>query len=191
MIAGGMVPLGFLAPPLPGKTKNERRLRSLYFMISVLSLANELMAIIYATVAANKLTETVVAPTASVFALLQRDYELPWVATNVHFIYGLLGFITMIAIRAYTLSPTIIGRACAGIAASFLLGMFSIVNRGIAEGNRDGRIFGTSILTLTLRYMTLLFRQIRTSGGSMAVVAMILGFSSFAMALTAIVEADD
>ena len=41
------------------------------------------------TVAVNQLTETVVEPASSVWALLKRDWlDLAWSATNSHFLFG-------------------------------------------------------------------------------------------------------
>lgn len=188
MIAGGLVPLGFLAEKISGDGKNKNRLQTIYFLIAVFSLANELMAIMYATVASNKLTETVVAPAASVFALLQRDYELSWIGTNVHFMTGLFGFMAMIGIRAYAFLPKSIHLPAAGIAGSFFLAMLSVVNRGIAEGNRQGQVFGCSIFSLMMRYVGLLFNQSFTRGHPLAILAGILGLGSTAWVLWSLMK---
>ena len=43
----------------------------------------------HAAVAVNQLTETVVEPSSSVWALLKRDWlDLAWSATNSHFLFG-------------------------------------------------------------------------------------------------------
>ena len=191
MLVGGLVPLGFLAGPLPGDSMVHKRLKSLYHMLSVFSLANQLTAIVYATVACNKLTETVVAPAASVFALLQRDYELQWLGVNVHFLAGLLGFMSMICLRAYTLFPKKQKGPATGLAVSALLGMFSIVNRGVAEGNRAGQVFACSIPSLCTRYILLLVKQIQSTGGIMAISALALGTISTIFALKAVWEGAD
>lgn len=191
MITGGLVPLGFLAEPLPGDKKIHKRLRSLYFLISVFSLCNELLAIAYATVASNKLIETVVTPAASVFALIQRDYELPWIATNVHFMAGLFGFIAMVCLRCYAILPSNINKAAAGVAGSFLLGMLSVVNSGIQEGDRAGKVFGRSVPGMALRYMVMLFRSLQTNGGPLALAAIVLGLTSTIVAAKAIIQEDD
>lgn len=180
MIAGGLVPLGFLAGEIPGDKSNRKRLQTIYFLIAIFSLANELLAIMYATVASNKLTETVVAPAASVFALLQRDYELSWIGTNVHFITGLFGFMAMVGIRAYAFLPSHVHLPATGLAASFFLSMISVVNRGIAEGNRQGQVFGSSIVSLMVRYMKLLLQQSVALKSPLALTALILGVCSMA-----------
>ena len=190
LLAGGLVPLGFLAPPPPGDDAKGKRIRSLYHLLSVFSLANELSAIVYATVASNKLTETVAAPAKSVFALLQRDYELSWVAVNVHFLLGLFGFMSMIGLRAFTIFPSNLKGPATGLAVSALFGMLSIVNRGVAEGNRDGQVFAGSSVSLCLRYVQLMVRTIRNSGGIMALMALGLSTVSIIYALKAVWEAE-
>lgn len=187
LLAGGLVPLGFLAAPLPGDKPINKRLRSIYWLLAVLSLANELTAIVYATIASNKLTEIAAAPAASVFALIKRDYELSWIATNVHFLFGLFGFLSMIGLRALACFPSKLNRAAAGIAFSALFGLCSVVNRGVAAGDGTGQIHGSSIMTLVLRYYVLLAQQIRKSGGIMAIAAIALGLVSTAMAIKAVV----
>ena len=82
---------------------------------------HELLAIMYATVATNKLTEVASAPAASVFALIKRDYELPWVATNVHFMLGLFGFCSMVMLRALCIFPGTRNSSAAGLAFSALV----------------------------------------------------------------------
>ena len=55
----------------------------------VITSHSELLAVIWATVAVNQLTETVVEPSATVWELLKRPwYDLAWAATNSHFLFG-------------------------------------------------------------------------------------------------------
>ena len=175
MLAGGLVPLSFLAPQLPDDTKLQKKLRCMYNIISVLSLASELMCIVYATVASNKLVETAVAPAKSVFELIQRDYELSWIATNVHFMLGLMGFLTMVGLRAYMLFPAKLNTAASGMAVASLLAMISVVNKGVSRGDGKGHALASSLVSLNLRYGVLLMKQIKQSGGVLAVVAIVMG----------------
>ena len=176
ILAGAMIPLGFLAPlpqppwvkavPPANKSGEEaaesvvasaitrgldRMLRKSYLLVTLFSLGSELLAIIWSTVAVNQLTETIVPPAESVWALLQRDwYNLAWAATNSHFLFGMLGFMWMVGTRAYLMvqaKPWNINPASASdetnsntmaiasilmVASSFSL-MISIVNRGVAN----------------------------------------------------------
>ena len=67
----------------------DRMLRKAYLLVTLFSFGSELLAVIWSTVAVNQLTETVVAPAESVWALLKRDwYDLAWSATNSHFLFG-------------------------------------------------------------------------------------------------------
>jgi hypothetical protein len=190
LLAGGLVPLGFLAAPLPGDKPLHKKLRCIYSLLSVVSLSSELMAIVYATVAANKLTETTVVPAASAFALIQRDYELSWIATNVHFLFGLFGFLSMIGLRAYTIFPKKLNHAAAGIVGASLLGMCSVVNRGVSAGDASGSSYGNSILSLVTRYGILLTKQLKNTGGIMSMTGIALGIVSTALAVRAIFSAE-
>jgi len=189
-LAGSLVPLGFLAPPLPGRKTCHKRIRYAYSLLAVFSLCNEASAIVYATVASNKLTEIASAPAASVFDLIKRDYELSWIATNVHFLFGLFGFLSMIGVRALMCFPAQLNKATAGIAVSALLGMCSVVNRGVVAGDGSGHMYGNSILTLVTRYIVLLVNQVQKSGGILAMASISLGVVSLALALHAVIACE-
>lgn len=182
MLAGGLVPLGFLAGPIPDHTPALQKLRRVYYVLSIASLSNELLAITYATVASNKLTEVAAAPAASVFALIKRDYELQWVGCNVHFLGGLLGFVGMVLIRAYALFPAALNRSAAGIGGAALLAMVSVVNAGVAQGDGRGGAFGGNVVSLGMRYLWLLVRNVWQTKGVVALAALLLGVVSLASA---------
>ena len=175
MLTGGLVPLGFLAEPMPDDGKPwKKKANRLYMVLSVASLANELMAIMYATVASNKLTEAAVRPATSVFALIKRDYELPWIGTNLHFMLGMMGFVGMIMLRALCLFPVSFNSATAGLAFSALLGMMSIVNVGISEGDGRGKKLGGNLVTLGFRYVSLLVKEIHAKKTVMGALSLTL-----------------
>ena len=186
MLTGGLVPLGFLAAPLPDDTPINKKLRCLYSLLAVLSLVNELMVIIYATIASNKLTETVIAPASSVYELIKRDFELPWIAVNVHFLCGLFGFMSLVGMRAYTLFPKQINTAAAGFVGSALFIMSSIVNRRVSGGAGQGKGFGNSILSLMIRYAVLLYNQWKACRGVMTTIGILLGIASMVQAFRAL-----
>lgn len=191
MLAGGLVPMSFLAPPIPDDTPLKKKLGCLYNIISVLSLSSELLCIIYATVASNKLVETVAGPAKSVFELILRDYELSWIATNVHFVAGLFGFLSLVGIRAYTLFPKRLNVAAAGASFSSLLGMWSVVNYGISRGDGAGHAYGRSVIALNLRYGALLIKQLREKGGVLTVLAIGLGLVSAVLGVRALLTPED
>ena len=112
----------------------------------------------FATVATNKLTEIASAPAESVFALIKRDYELQWIGTNVHFMLGLLGFGSMIMIRALTIFPVPLNTASAGLGLSGLLAMLSIVNEGVSKGDGRGHQLGGNVVSLLCRYVGLVVK---------------------------------
>ena len=160
LLTGGLVPFGFLSAPLSTQNQpGKRRARAVFQTLAVTSVLNEVLAIIYATVASNSLTRVTHQPATSVFALVQRDYELAWVATNVHFFLGLFGFGGMVMTFALCSYPKSLASSTCGLAASALLGMASIVNVGVVQGDGQGRRLGDNILSLAIRYMVLSFRS--------------------------------
>ena len=156
IIAGAMVPMGMLAPLKFDADKDDGRfaifLRRVYPIVAVLSLCSELVSVMWATVAVNQLTETKLEAASSVWHLIQRDFSLPWVATNAHFVFGMIGFMWVIASRAYFFAKGPIGASAAGLAFSSLLLITSVVNRGVASGGGDGLRLGSSILALFRSY---------------------------------------
>jgi hypothetical protein len=106
IIAGSLVGLA-ISFPLPIKTPDgkvesrfEKSLRLAYTVVGVMSMLSQLISIMWATVAVNQLIETNIAPAASVWALLKRDFDLEWAAVNAHFVLGMFGFCFLIRTRA-------------------------------------------------------------------------------------------
>jgi len=171
ILAGAMIPLGFLsplpAPPDGNETEPKllRIARRAYLWVTCFSFCSELLAVMWATVAVNTLTETAVAPAASVWHLLQRDCDLPWAAVNSHFVSGMLGFglmiLTRVALmaRASFASSAFRTSVLAMVTAHGAL-MVSVVNRGVeAGGGVDGVGYGKNMLALFSRYLSLLWKQ--------------------------------
>ncbi len=101
IIAGSLVGLAISFPLLiktpDGKVESrfEKSLRLAYTVVGVMSMLSQLISIMWATVAVNQLIET-----ASVWALLKRDFDLEWAAVNAHFVLGMFGFCFLIRTRA-------------------------------------------------------------------------------------------
>lgn len=159
-LAGAVIPLAF-AIPLPKTDRPERD--RLYYLtnltLGVLAFASELLAVVYTTVACNKLTETVSAPSSTVFALLGRDHELAWLGTNVCFLLGVFAACAMVVLRAALMANGSFAPLPTSLVAVAMLLMTSHINQGIADGDGAGSAFGTSFPSLLLRYGQLLAQQ--------------------------------
>ena len=168
ILAAAMVPVGLLSPlkfePDESDGRLEIFLRRSYPIFAVTSLTSELLSVMWATIAVNQLVETKLELTTSVWHLILRDFQMPWVATNAHFVLGMMGFMWVVCSRAYFVANKgPIGASCAGIGlASFLL-LTSIVNRGVAAGGGEGLRFGTNILSLFYTYGHLLVKRAFTT----------------------------
>lgn len=93
-IMGAAVPLGFFALPRfeSGDTLKVAQARRLHYLVATVSICCQLVAIWFATVAVNKLTQTRSMPAASVGDVLVRDYKMAWLGCIVSFLLGLFGF---------------------------------------------------------------------------------------------------
>ena len=115
ILAAGMISIGLKAPfqlppsiqDQPEKVQQIQYLRRVYIVVSMISFCSELLAVMWATVAVNQLTElTNLPPSSSVWELLQTNFDLEWSAVNTHFVIGLVGFMYMVGIRGYIMLLT-------------------------------------------------------------------------------------
>ena len=182
VVTAGMISLGFATsfPELPLDTPERtytarqrqrcESLKRLHIVMALVSITSEIIVVMWAAVEVNQLTERVYLPAASVWDLIQRDCDLAWSAVNSHFVLGIIGFVSMLAIRAYVLllaaeaSRALMSAAMTGTAAALCL-MISIVNRGVESGGGDGIGYGSTILDLFQHYIVLL-AQCATDAGS-------------------------
>merc|ERR1712160_36759 len=94
---------------------------------------------------------------------IQRDCDLPWSGINSHFILGIIGFVTMLWMRAYVTllsanaSRSLMAAASSGTAAALCL-CVSIVNRGVETGGGGENTYGSTIIDLISHYGTLLVK---------------------------------
>ena len=151
-LAGGLVPLATFAAPSPSKDDSPNRLFLLraHGITAATSLLSLLVSVMYATISTNKLSEVLVAPTASLKALLiEGDYALPWIGCNAHFIFGLLGFATTVGLNVWLTFGGAVGKVVVCAVCSALLLMLSIVNDAAGQG-------AGSVVALLARYVQLL-----------------------------------
>lgn len=201
ILAAGMISIGFLAPfqippPIADQPKMVKRVKLLkraYILVTLISFCSELLAVMWATVAVNQLTERSLPPAESVWDLLQRDCDLSWAAVNSHFVVGLVGFMYMVGIRGYVMllaaeaSEVLIVATLSGVGSALLL-MVSVVNRGVESGGGDGIGYGATVLDLFGHYVYLLYQRAvdRDSFGPLELSAIVLEAMSVAFALYAI-----
>mmetsp|Transcript_24925 Transcript_24925/g.55230 ORF Transcript_24925/g.55230 Transcript_24925/m.55230 type:complete len:386 (-) Transcript_24925:2346-3503(-) len=210
VVTAGMISLGFatsfpeLPPDSPERQYSPRlrrrceSLRRLHIVTALVSVTSELIVVMWAAVEVNQLTERVYAPTATVWDLVQRDCDLAWSAVNSHFVLGIIGFVTMLALRAYVMllaaeaSSALMTAASTGTAAALCL-MISIVNRGVEAGGGEGVGYGKTILDLVRHYGILLARCATDaqSPGPLEFSAIILEVTSLAFALQVLLLAND
>lgn len=172
IMAGAIMPLGFASQlDFNGDAAKESKfaqiLRKIFPMACVASFSSNLLVVMWSSVAVNQLTENKPAVAASVWHLIQRDYTVEWAAVNGHFVVGLLGFMWLVATKAFFIGGQgPIGKSAFTLTFSAMISAISIVNRGIARGGgAPGLRFGSSVVGL-LRTYTLLFYKRSFSGFS-------------------------
>ena len=112
-----------------------------------------------------------------VWDLLQRDFALQWAGVNSHFVLGMLGYMWLIATKAFFMGG---GAPVFAIAMSGMLSMISIINRGVARGGGSSvHRYGSSIAGLLQTYVTLPIKRSRENFGPVEVLA----FGVFAVSL--------
>jgi len=197
ILAGALVPIGFAAT-LPIKDERDNKyecaLRKACWIITVLSFVSNLLSVMWASVAVNQVTETVLEPADSVWHLLERDFNLPWAAVNAHFVIGMLGFCYVIGTRAYfSVGGGPLGFSLGGIAFSALLLMISIVNRGVASGSGNGMRYGSCSTALVTNYMRLLLKRAtaRATFGPLELSSIGLMAVSIAVGIGAVCKTDE
>jgi hypothetical protein len=177
VVTAGMISLGFATgfPELPRESPINQRvyppelrarcesLKRLHIVVALIAVTSELITVMWAAVEVNQLTEKKFELTASVWDLIQMDCDLAWSAVNSHFVLGIIGFVTMLALRAYVMllaaeaSAALMTAASSGTAAALCL-MISIVNRGVESGGGGNQRYGNSIFDLFKHYAVLLFQ---------------------------------
>mmetsp|Transcript_18158 Transcript_18158/g.45132 ORF Transcript_18158/g.45132 Transcript_18158/m.45132 type:complete len:473 (-) Transcript_18158:145-1563(-) len=184
VVTAGMISLGFATtfPELPKKSQTTGKpysdelrarcesLKRLHIVVSLIAVTSELVVVLWAAVEVNQLTEKKYELAHSVWDLIQRDCDLAWSAVNSHFVLGILGFVTMLSLRAYVqllaveASAALMTAASTGTGAALCL-LISIVNRGVESGGGEGQRYGSTIFDLFSHYAVLL-SEAATSGVS-------------------------
>lgn len=195
VVTAGMISLGFATtfPELPRQRSDNQQtyppklrarceaIKRLHIVVALISVTSELIVVMWAAVEVNQLTERQYGLSNSVWELIQRDCDLAWSAVNSHFVLGIIGFVTMLALRAYVMllaaeaSTALMTAASTGTGAALCL-MISIVNRGVESGGGDGLRYGNTILDLFQHYVMLLAQAAtdEISPGPLQLLAIIL-----------------
>ena len=184
LIGGSLVPLGILSAPSVDKEKDSKAvtiMKKANIIIGVTSLLSEVLAVIYSSIAINKLAEVESPLTTGSAELIAQHYELAWLGTNVHFLLGLLGQAFIVGSRAYISAGNMaLGKATLGFAFAAIFKSLTVVNRGIEMGHGstsalDGSVskgrFASNFGMLIVRYLTLVTKD----AGFCSVAALVAG----------------
>lgn len=199
LIGGSLVPIGLLSSPVieEGDSKLDRFLKKAYVLVGVSSLLSEILAVTYSSIAINKLVEVAQPATAGVTELIIENHELAWIGTNVHFLLGLIGFATVVGMKAYFLGfGNAVERIIVGWSLAALLQVVSIVNKGIALGDGSGTDsstrFASNLFGLLRIYIGLVVKASKRGvfASMAAIIATYSLFMSFKVLFQAATESD-
>ena len=184
LIGGALVPLGILSAPVSqqGDSKRLKMFKKATFLLGIVSLLNQVLAVTYSSIAINKLVEVPQPPTLTVAELITENHELPWLGTNIHFILGLMGFTVVVGSKAYFMHGGNVGKIGMGWTLAASLQAASLVNRGIAQGSggTEGVTvrFASNLFSLILRYGILAIKNAKGGFFAMAAIA-VAAYSTF------------
>ena len=165
LICGASIPLGILSAPIVESTDNARaiRLKNANMLLAIVSLLNQVLAIVYSTVAVNKIAELTYEPTEGVAQFIEKYHELSWVGTNVHFLLGLMGFACLTLAKPYHIYGKNVGDIAACWIGAAMVMCMSIVNRAISAGHGtmdDSSLqFANNLGGLVVTYVKLLLQE--------------------------------
>jgi len=165
LIGGSIVPLGLLSAPMVESTDNARqiRLKNANMLLAIVSLLNQVIAIVYSTVAVNKMAELSYESTEGVAQFIEKYHELSWLGTNVHFLLGLMGFACLTLAKPYHMYGKNVGDIAACWIGAAMVLCTSVVNRGISQGHgamEDTSLqFASNVGGLVVSYVKLLLQE--------------------------------
>ena len=192
IVGGAIVPLGILtAPPLNDEDTNKiRLLKKANMLLAIASLLSEILAITYSSVAINKLAEVKFPLTEGVSMLISNHFELAWIGTNVHFLFGLFGFGLLVGTKCFFTYGPKVGKIAGCWSVASFLQCTAIVNRGISMGSGEFGVprikFADNLLSLSLKYVSLLIAKAKS--GILPALAMGILLYSFTLIIDLLMD---
>lgn len=164
VLALAVVALGFSAPAPHRDDQHAPRvahvLRRVYPVVAFVSMASELLACVWSTIAVNQLIENEAPLTTSLWHLLSETYALPWAAVNTHFVLGMFGFLVLVGIKLYFVcGQGGMAMSVVGVVASVLFFMISVVNRSIASSGLRKADYPDNVTSLASQYVSLFIER--------------------------------
>jgi len=183
LIGGALVPIGILNAPTIQEhdSKRMKLLKKINIVIGVASLLSEILAVVYSSIAINKIAEVAQPQTTGVAQLIAEKHELAWLGTNIHFLLGMLGFSLIVGSKSFFAIGASMGRVTISWSIATFLQALAIVNRGIAlgSGNEVKSRFASNFGILIVKYISYAYKASR--GG-------VCGFAAFSVTIYAVWE---
>jgi hypothetical protein len=146
------------------ETKDTRRMRVMKRMnvfLGYASIASEIIAVIFATNAINRLTEhagTSETMATSLVELLTGSLFVQfWLGVYIHYITGIIGMLGMVAFRAWSLMGEKYTWHVSSVTIAIGLRLLSGINRGVVVTEFGGGPGGSNFLYLVLHYLKVTF----------------------------------
>jgi hypothetical protein len=198
LIGGALVPIGILSAPTIQREdgKGMRLLKKANILLGVLSLISEFLAVMYSSIAINKIAEVAQPKTFGVAQLIAEKHELAWLGTNIHFLLGTMGFALIIGSKSFFSVGAKLGKVTSAWSFAALFQALAIVNQGIAMGSTNATDEMSSN-TLATNFGMLILKYIRgvvhsSKGGVCGIFAIGISiYAAYETVKTMIVEFDD
>eukprot|EP00980_Cylindrotheca_fusiformis_P014968 scaffold4095_cov117-Cylindrotheca_fusiformis.AAC.25 len=185
-IGGALVPLGIASAPTinDDDSRAMKLLKRANIAVAVASVLSEIMAVIYSSIAINKIAEISQPQTRGVAELIAQKHELAWLGTNIHFLFGMMGFALIAGSKSFFLAGPELGKVTTSWSIAAFLQALAVVNRGIAQGSAGKDVssqFGSNFFMLIVRYIVVAIKA--SKGGFCGPAA--IAVTAFAMYQTA------
>lgn len=158
LIGGSLVPIGILSAPTINEddSKGIKLLKRANIIIAVASLLSEIMAVVYSSIAINKIAEVAQPKTMGVAQLLAEKHELAWLGTNIHFLLGMMGFALITGSKAFFSVGPSLGKVTMSWSIAAFFQALAVINHGIAMGSVGEDVstrFASNFFMLIVKYV--------------------------------------
>ena len=158
LVAGACLPLGFaFAFPSKEDTPQLRALKRANTALGFLAVNSELLSVVFATNAINRLTDEAGSATVmatSLAGLLKHDaFQQFWLGVYTHFILGIVGLVAMVGIRSWIAIGPRLGRPVLMLTGAILLRLIAACNRSVVVEDFGSGPGGSNFVYLVARYV--------------------------------------
>ena len=172
LFAGASAGSAFAMPLTATDGLNFGITKRLYALLMVGSLSAQIIVIVVSTMAMGALSTRPQQLTRSTQDLLDSSYNFEWITTKLHFLMGILLFVTASGLRAWvSISCSVFAKAAVGLIASSTIFCLAVIDERERENN-------SSLLKIPFKFFRLMIGRIKRVEPLFA-VSFVLGAGTF------------